>query len=403
MKRFLSLLFLQAFLPVCALADQSGWTSGGGLLFRDKLNPWWVQNTAEVRYCISIREERFRLPRETIEQAITDGFAYWKKELAKARDATIPDLEAPNNKIRVGTQRFVQVGCDGPVDLTFQLGYLTKEQQQSFEDPTDIVAAAVRTAYDPQELKGKGYIYVAAAQDIAHSKKKGTEHDPWLLGDGILFRATVLHEMGHIFGVIHSSSTWLMGETLVEELVRIDPAFAEFLARQTRESGWPDVVAPTQFRAFPSCVETVKRTAGARHPELKEKAFGIPSEPGKSCTAYRYEDGVFEIQAGPSPESMHTTGRAPMQVVGTVTEENLVSFWLPPEHNSFFKKKSGVPHFVKYPLVERLSYDLQGEFELFASKGKTPITFKISPDTHWPPRVTALIDGQLVTDALGSH
>ncbi len=54
MRQLCFLLTLLAFPTLWA-----GWTSGGGELLRTAINPWFIQNTKVVHYCVLADEKNF--------------------------------------------------------------------------------------------------------------------------------------------------------------------------------------------------------------------------------------------------------------------------------------------------------------------------------------------------------
>lgn len=186
------------------------WTSGGGEIIKDGGNPWFIQNTTDVRYCV-LKGEHFSLPQDQAEDRIAEAFAYWKNEFARVeytiniqRQSDIPP--ADRYGVRVATQSFTKVSCLDDHDLVFQLGILTNERQrQHLVDPRKVVGVAVRTEYDRVHLRGRGFIYIGADSGPDHVELD--EGNPWsgqwAEHGGRGFFEVVLHEIGHVFGLPH--------------------------------------------------------------------------------------------------------------------------------------------------------------------------------------------------------
>ena len=101
----------------------AAWSSGGGELIKDANNPWFIQNTQQVRYCIRQDQAVFHVKPEQVEQGIAAAIGYWKNEFA------LTSRPMPGG-IEVGTQEFKRVDCGDNVELVFQFGYLDQEQLQ---------------------------------------------------------------------------------------------------------------------------------------------------------------------------------------------------------------------------------------------------------------------------------
>lgn len=210
MKKFVLSALVGAFGTLGASA-QAGWTSGGGELIRDANNPWFLQNTKTVNYCIEIDEPHMGLSRERARHLIRTAIENWKLEF---RTSSRP-AQLKYHQIAVGTQEFVEVPCHQNIDLKFQLGVLNGEQIKKIGDPTKFLGVAVRTDYDRVNMRGKGFIYVSPAYGpLKFAGEKVREH-VWAIEDGALLYGVLLHELGHVFGLNHSVG-YLMGDRFPE-------------------------------------------------------------------------------------------------------------------------------------------------------------------------------------------
>jgi hypothetical protein len=85
------------------------------------------------------------------------------------------------------------------------------------EDDLESAAIAIRTEYDENKLRGRGFIYVAPAKGPQGLESKGSTIDPWTIFDGGLLMVTIQHELGHVFGLQHTQeSNGLMGARTIE-------------------------------------------------------------------------------------------------------------------------------------------------------------------------------------------
>lgn len=138
-------------------SSYAGWNSGGGELIRDQSNPWFLENTEEVHYCVQLDEEHFHQRREVVEEKIQRAFEYWRSEFSRALYEVKGDIET-----KIAKQCFVLSPCTADVAITFQMGFLTAQQLAKIPNPRQFVSMAVRESYDTKNLVGKGFVYLAA-------------------------------------------------------------------------------------------------------------------------------------------------------------------------------------------------------------------------------------------------
>jgi len=207
-------LLIGSTIVFSAAQTQAGWSSGGGELIRDKNNPWFIQNTKTVKYCIQIDEKNFGQTREQVSTRVRNAFEFWKKQL---RDLDYMSFTEP--KIDLGTQDFQEIKCSKEADIQFQFGVLTTEQKQRIGDTSDIIGLTVRTDYDRVYLKGKGFIYFAPQSGPLKPTSKDVAQNMWSSGTGAAIYQLIIHELGHVFGIQHTNDIYLMREDFAEELV----------------------------------------------------------------------------------------------------------------------------------------------------------------------------------------
>lgn len=182
-------------------------SSGGGHIFGSKVNPWFLPEQSKPTWCLEIDEAAFGTTRKAALETIDRALKSWEV---------------------VSRVSMVQRECDAAIDLRFKLGNLTEEaaaqlstaKTASREDHLDTAAIAIRTHYDEEKLRGRGFIQVAAAKGPEGLEAKGMVRDPWSIMDGALLLVTIQHELGHVFGLQHSqASDGLMGARTIEYLL----------------------------------------------------------------------------------------------------------------------------------------------------------------------------------------
>ncbi len=188
-------------------------TSSGGYLYGFETNPWFLQNTEEVKYCIDMDEENFGVTKEKAQSAITFAIDTWKSQLQKVEYDRFGEEELkPWREIRLGTQTFSEVSCDDQnVSLRLQLGKLSEAQKVQVGDPKRYVAKAFETSYDEINMRGAGFIYLAPESGPLRPDEPNAEEHFWTRSDGFSLKYVLMHEMGHVFGFGHSENL-LMAE-----------------------------------------------------------------------------------------------------------------------------------------------------------------------------------------------
>lgn len=194
----------------------AGWVSGGGELIKNKNNPWFIQNTAVVNYCIEQDSRYFTMTPARLDELIHKALGYWKEEFRRAEFWVAPGSQ----KIELFTQTYVKKSCAEHVDLRFQFGVLSPDQRLGLEgvDPREHVAFTIRTDYDERQLKGRGFLYVTP--DNGPERYRGAEYrdGAWHEKDNRYLYEILVHEIGHVYGLTHFGRSF-MDESLGEFLV----------------------------------------------------------------------------------------------------------------------------------------------------------------------------------------
>ncbi len=219
-------IFTAMIFSFCALsALAGGWVSGGGNILRNANNPWFLENTQVVEYCIMIDSVAFADLPTPVDILIEKALAFWKTQMADSAAGTDaypiggPGSPSPLTIIKIATQEFVpHQKCNGTEPLVFQFGTLTPEQSTFIGNSGKVIGMAVRTEYDETNLRGRGFIYLASDNGSMKYEGEHLHAKAWHEGKGgLLFRA-IVHELGHVFGLSHSGEG-LMSEAYTESLL----------------------------------------------------------------------------------------------------------------------------------------------------------------------------------------
>lgn len=197
----------------------AGWSSGGGELLRDQINPWFLRNVSEVKYCILIDEENFGQTKAQVKPRIEKAIEFWKIQF---RDLRFFQLESGNTSeqlVNLDKINFIESECDASTDLRLQFGKLTEEQQLRIGNPREFIALTVRTDYDLKAMRGKGFIYFSPQGGPLMPFSDQVVKNFWNVSSGSLLLPTLIHEFGHLFGIQHHPEIAFMDEGFVEMIV----------------------------------------------------------------------------------------------------------------------------------------------------------------------------------------
>jgi hypothetical protein len=187
----------------------AAWASGGGKIHRDGHNPWFLENTRNIRYCVDIDEVNFGVSAREASSQVRFAIEDWIDAFVTAEDDYYEEgALQPYGQLRLGTQRFEEYGCSSPnIDLRFQFGRLTPEQEALFSNPKEFVGIAVRTDYDKVNLRGKGFIYLSPTSGPLSPNHPRMHFNAWHEHDYFSLKYVLRHELGHVFGVDHQSDS----------------------------------------------------------------------------------------------------------------------------------------------------------------------------------------------------
>lgn len=233
MKMLLMLLFASQF----SWARIGGTEVGnGGDSFPPFHDTAWFLGSRPVKACV-VRAVDFPLDETAVRASITSAFSRWVRYLNFKGVYDIgylypPEGDTPRSaSLRLSENLQLNPVCMGDEDLTFYFGAETpeiSENRKVFEDPVSFVQ---RAPYDIDAGWSRGYVWVG---------RDGIGEFDWRTPQ--LLDGTLLHEMGHIFGVGHVPGT-IMSEKFVEETLK-----------RARNQDWSNSNRIDHFRELYACL-----------------------------------------------------------------------------------------------------------------------------------------------------
>lgn len=203
-KIALQILLLMTLSPLANAAD--AWTR----------NPWFLNNVREISYCVEIDSANFGVSTEVAQNKVKKALDFWQSEFSKASLPSLPTFGA----LKIASQNFVEKICDDTTDLRFQFGSLSQEQITRLQTPQNFAALSVRTKYSAQEMRAQGFVYMAPARGPLAYKYENYLQDVWSRDQSEILYRTLVHELGHVFGLPHLGAYGeLMSEGYVESLI----------------------------------------------------------------------------------------------------------------------------------------------------------------------------------------
>lgn len=210
-------IFLLLFFTYSNIAISGGWVISGGDLLKDATNPWFIK-TWNVSYCIQMDEKNFSLSKSAASKIMKNVINAWKNDFKNA-------LMIQNQfDVKANFFSLTEADCYPDIDLKIKFGYLEEKEKKYLSQSNRHVAVSVRTQYDPIRLKGKGFIYISpdrGTENILQSQNPNLPDDFWSLSGGKLVYLTLLHELGHIYGIQHEGEeNELMSHAFVDSIFR---------------------------------------------------------------------------------------------------------------------------------------------------------------------------------------
>jgi hypothetical protein len=374
MKVLAGLLYLLSL----SSAFGGGWVSGGGGIIKDAKNPWFVQNTKVVNWCVLHDSKNFNRTRALLINAVRNSITTWKIAIEEAGEVSIPGVTP-----KIGTQKFVfDNTCLPSTDIRFQFGVITEEQKKSIGDPRDYLALSMRTSYDKSNLKGKGFVYLSADSGPLKFKGKHIVKNLWAAGDGLFLHLALTHELGHIFGVTHSRVTErndLMSEGFLN--FALSKGFYDLIAKGK-------VFLKNSLNYFDISKQSTMQTFCKPYQFSKELLAFFEIQTGKKCHHLLVSENKLLILTGDSEfdidEKLKVT---PMK--NTTDGSSTRALLYLTKDQSLFKFDESLPYFPLVLSKDSVSYE--GQFE--SSNG--PQIFYLELRNNGTLLLRGLIDGKL--------
>ncbi len=362
-----------------------GWVIGGGEVLQDAYNPWFIQNTSDVSYCVQIDPNAFHLPQNLAEMRVRQALDYWKDEFSRSVSMNVNGMP-----VQVATQSFHLVNCLAGADITFQLGWLTDSQKTQIGDPTHFVATTVRTYYDRVNLKGKGFIYVAADSGPLKPSSNQIAAMPWNLADGGLLYRVLVHELGHVFGLVDSASL----PNSLQGTGMMSGAYPEYmLNKQWAARGAEDLRMPNYFKSNADGLMSIMVScSGGQLQATKAAFYGI--NPTWKCLTIDYQPGKMTVLAAADDDGETNTyqmvGTAILDGAKSFRLENSILVWLPPEQIVFPNPEQNI-----YTWGPMIVYEtVKGIYRSVDGKITRPVLVTM-PLNETRGSVIGVMDGQL--------
>ncbi len=226
-KKVLLFSLMSTIWAVSSTANAS-WVSAGGEVGGHGSNPWFVANTNYIHYCVEIDEDDFSVDRPKVNKLIKRAIEFWKLDLSHSEhNRNFPmiqqgtqtfvlkqalcseDIEPKADPCEVGSARSTE---EDSIDLVFRFGSLSDQHLDKLKElelePKKHIGFAMRTSYCSKSMRGKGFIYISPDRGENRYQLSNTEQtaeDPWALDQGARLLHVLIHELGHVFGIGHTS------------------------------------------------------------------------------------------------------------------------------------------------------------------------------------------------------
>ena len=182
-------------------------TSGGGLIYGVKANPWFLVGQSSPTWCLAIDPTNFGIGPDAAAIQIEKSLSEWES---------------------VSKIKFRKSECTNETDLRFLLGKIDPQDKShlaaagfaQINSLKETAAVTIQTNYDASAMRGRGFIYVAPEAGPLAIAGANVADKPWQRLDGKLFQLVIAHELGHVFGLQHNAEgDGLMGSRTLEYMM----------------------------------------------------------------------------------------------------------------------------------------------------------------------------------------
>jgi hypothetical protein len=201
---------------------------------------------------------------------VRSAIAYWVHELGT--QGRLDQLTSESDSTWIGTQYLHEKPCSAATDLRFQLGTLTTEQRANLPERDAFAAITIRTDYDAKSLRGRGFIYVAPESGELRPSASTFPPHPWSEEHQRRLRLTLMHELGHVYGIGHFGARGLMAENFMDQLFSSTGDL--FLGDPSVD---PQVLRVTRFLGETRCEPADVPDWGRERLALGHRYFGTPA------------------------------------------------------------------------------------------------------------------------------
>jgi hypothetical protein len=333
-----------------------------------------------------IDAENFGATRENAERQINRALQFWRGQFAYA---VLPNL-TEFGQLQIASQNFHKVACSENHDIAFQFGVLTKDQRKYLVQPSEYAAISVRTQYDEAKMQGKGFVYVSPSHGPLAYNSEGVIKDAWSIKNGQLLYMTLLHEMGHVFGLPHVGSYGdLMSEGFVEATLA--------------NAAYEDSTRSSKINFF-SLPEKGHRVCQTNETILTRWHSFFGTGPSEKCLEFEFEHDSSNQLFGETKVNVFTSesssgARRQLYSIPTAMDRFFPSFvsliWLPNSQTLFQKSEATIPSGRGVLGVNFFMLSKQGQFAFLNGKATRSITvrFEQGKTVFF---VDGVVDGQIV-------
>lgn len=215
-----------SLIPLCLMTAplHAGWAGNGGEISRDQNNVWFLGDKP-VEYCIE-SHRNFGFTENELKSLIEESLAEWqlffhRYQLDQSQFGTGSTFnpQFPDFRPRKISLRFqAKAHCFKPEqELIFAFGTTPSVVKHHIEQVPSEMGAAIRSEYNHKSYRSGGYVWIAPA--IKYTESDGKEARKSWTDARPLLKHILLHELGHVFGMIHES-TPVMSKSIGDEIVK---------------------------------------------------------------------------------------------------------------------------------------------------------------------------------------